>query len=32
LAAALDGKADGFFVPPAFAIAHHLVKAFVEKW
>ncbi|MCR9242277.1 MAG: NAD(+) diphosphatase [Rhodobiaceae bacterium] len=32
LAAALDGKGDGFFVPPAFAIAHHLVKAFVEGW
>ena len=32
LKAALEGKADGFFVPPAFAIAHHLVKAFVEGW
>jgi len=32
LAAAMAGKADGFFVPPAFAIAHHLVKAFVEGW
>jgi len=32
LAAAIAGKGDGFFVPPAFAIAHHLVKAFVEGW
>ncbi|MEQ9143124.1 MAG: NAD(+) diphosphatase [Parvibaculaceae bacterium] len=32
LAAALAGKADGFFVPPPFAIAHHLVKAFVDGW
>jgi len=30
LAAAIEGKADGFFIPPPFAIAHHLVKAFVE--
>lgn len=32
LAEALAGNAKGFFVPPSFAIAHHLVKAFVEGW
>ena len=32
LAAALRGEGKGFFVPPPFAIAHHLVKAFVEGW
>lgn len=30
LAKAVAGKGDGFFVPPPLAIAHHLVKAFVE--
>ena len=30
LRSALAGKAD-FFVPPPFAIAHHLIKAFVES-
>ena len=30
LRAALAGQARGFFVPPPFAIAHQLVKAFVE--
>lgn len=32
LAAAMAGEGDNFFVPPPFAIAHHLVKAFVEGW
>ncbi|MGK2740987.1 NAD(+) diphosphatase [Tepidicaulis sp. LMO-SS28] len=29
LAAAVEARAPGFFIPPPFAIAHHLVKAFV---
>ena len=32
LVPAVAGQTRDFFVPPSFAIAHHLVKAFVEKW
>jgi NAD+ diphosphatase len=28
--AALAGKGDGFFVPPALSIAHHIVRAWAE--
>ena len=30
-AAALAGKADGFFLPPPMAIAHQIVKAWLER-
>jgi hypothetical protein len=28
---ALSGENKNFFVPPPMAIAHHLIKAFVES-
>jgi len=28
--AALDGRADGLVVPPPFAVAHHLIRAWAE--